>query len=198
MTKTPRAILICCEGKTEQTYFDILIRLLRISAVTNIKVQKVVQQHKKLVDRCVKERVKLAEYYGDGFETTDIETWAVCDNDEMTLSYPELTEYAKTHHVLLGFSQPQFESYLLQHFEPAKDTKVDVIIAKLAKHGSRYGLAGVYNKTDLKWLEEAIFNDPEGLIKNAVVNSNQRDNHTKSPFLTVQKLTKRLKDLELK
>lgn len=48
-----------------------------------------------------------------------------------------------------------------------------------------------YNKTDLDWFDKMIDEQP-AKIKQAIANSNKLDNHTKPPFLTVQKLTARL------
>jgi phage anti-repressor protein len=50
-------------------------------------------------------------------------------------------------------------------------------------------------KGNLDWLEKLLIDKPK-LIDAAVINSNQRSRQSEEPFLTVQDLTKRLKELE--
>lgn len=111
-----RVMLICCEGKTEELYFKILRdRVYRIPGYIKIAIQGEKGQHKALVGRVVEARKELAESEQIGAD--EIECWAVCDDDGMKMQYGTLEAYAEKRGVHVAFSRPQFESYLLQHFE---------------------------------------------------------------------------------
>jgi len=111
-----RVLLICCEGKeTECQYFNAIKNQYRISqGSVRVKVIGGLGQHKRLIDESVVHRTQLVERYGLCDE--DIEVWAVCDNDDMSIAYTDLLKYAKENSVKLAFSDPAFEIYLLQHF----------------------------------------------------------------------------------
>jgi hypothetical protein len=190
-----RAILICCEGKTEKEYFEIIADIFRVHAVHSLHIIGGKGQHKVLIDRTVAEREKLAGSYEIAPE--EIVAWAVCDEDKMSMTYHDLQKYAESCSVRLAFSRPQFESYLLQHFEQSKETNQKALYRRLTTYGSEHGLSGEYEKTkaNLSWLSRAIFNDPH-LVETAIVNSNQRSKQRSSPFLTVQELTEFLKRFE--
>ncbi|WP_165173145.1 hypothetical protein [Adlercreutzia sp. ZJ242] len=70
----------------------------------------------------------------------------------MSITFAELAKYAEEAGVFLAFSRPQFESYLLQHFEQSKETSRDALYEKIGSHMGSYG-DGKYNKADLQWLE---------------------------------------------
>ena len=51
------------------------------------------------------------------------------------------------------------------------------------------------DKANLSWLEQMLIDKPK-LVDVAVTNSDRRRNRVHSPFLTVQDLTKRLKEMK--
>ena len=180
----PRMLLILCEGGTEKRYFDSLVQHKRIRMVP-IEVFGRKGQHKALIDKCVSKRKEKTKEYE--LIESEIEVWAVCDCDKKKINYLKLLQYSESKNVKLAFSNPQFETYLLQHFE-AKGTKKrkEELILELEKH-----LHKKYNKNDLSWFDEMIDKDPK-IIEVAISNSNKLGNHTRPPFLTIQKLTERL------
>lgn len=181
----PRALLILCEGATEQLYFKSIIHHKRISRVLEVQVFSKQGQHKTLIKKCASLRKKKAEELE--LSENEIEVWAVCDRDARRLAYQALFNYAKAWNVKLAFSDPQFETYLIQHFELKKTkNKRSALIAELETY-----LTNKYQKSDLSWIDKMIDEDPAKLDF-AISNSNQLSNHTKTPFLTVQHLTERL------
>ena len=199
MKNRPRVILICCEGATEKAYFEIISKHYRITSARINIVGEGGSQHKALIDRTVEERTKLADELD--LETDDILSWAVCDDDGMTIPYPELQNYARAHDVELAFSSPQFEAFLLQHFEQSGEIGQDALLKKLSEYKNSCGNPVAINKTtkaDLGWLRQAIFEKPK-LIETAIINANQRTHHQKGkPFFTVQMLVEYLKSLEVR
>lgn len=186
-------LLICCEGKTEQQYFRILRRNYRLPGAQVVIIGEK-GQHKSLIDRTVQEQHKLCEEYKVLPE--EIECWAVCDDDGMTSRYADLLSYAEEKMVHLAFSRPQFEAFLLQHFEQSGEHHPVAIFEKLSTHKMKYDGAPYdsSSKADLAWLETAIDTKPK-LIDIALVNADQRQRQAEKLFLTVQCLVKRMKDL---
>ena len=182
--------LICCEGKTEKEYLDILKhRIFRIPSYVKVQIEGEKGQHKALVDRVVELRADFAEE--EGFVEDQIECWAVCDDDGMRGSYSDLKKYAESRGVNLAFSRPQFESFLMQHFEQSKETDPSSLYRQLGCKKNALGFEGEYDKADLSWLEKTLIDRPK-LVKIAIVNSDQRVLQSTSPFLTVQNLVRRL------
>jgi hypothetical protein len=192
-----RAILICCEGKTEKYYFDSIARIFRVTSAHTVEIICEKGTYKSLVDRTVEECAKFAGKRD--LDPAEISCWAVCDDDNMPYPYHELMLYAEEHDVRLAFSRPQFEAYILQHFEQSKETNPQRLYRKLNGYGARYGMVGKYEKrkADLSWLYDAIFDNPK-LVEIAITNSNQREKQSDDLFLTVQYLTKYLVGLEPK
>jgi hypothetical protein len=126
--KAPRIILICCEGKTEALYCEILARHFRLPQA-RMRIIGGQGQHKVLVDRTVDERTKLISEVD--LRDDEIMSWAVCDDDNMAISYKELHNYAQAKNVRLAFSRPQFEAFLLQHFEQSKETNREILFNRL-------------------------------------------------------------------
>lgn len=189
----PKMFLICCEGKTGKEYFDILrLRIFRIPSYVQIRIEGEKGQHKALIDITASLRESLADQ--ENILEKDIECWAVCDDDGMRMSFSELSRYAETKRVNLAFSRPQFESFLLQHFEQSKETNSHALYDALTHHMNSLGFVGSYDKADLKWLETTLIDKPK-LIDFAVINSSQRITRSSSPFLTVQDLVERLREL---
>lgn len=181
----PRAILIMCEGVTEKLYFDFVVRNKRIARVLSVEVLGRQGQHKALIKKCAEKRKGRAKELE--IDEEDIEAWAVCDRDNLKIGYQKLLNYANENGVKLAFSDPQFETYLVQHFEYKRiTTKQEQLEADLSEY-----LGAPYDKTNLDWFDEMIDKEPAKLNQ-AILNSDQLDNHAKPPFLTVQKLTARL------
>lgn len=185
----PRLLLILCEGKTEKLYFDIVIRKRRIYVVNTVVFgQKGV--HESLIEKCVEERRAHAREYG--VEESEIEVWAVCDCDGWKGSYQELLQFASNRQVNLAFSNPQFETYLVQHLvfrnTINKKKKLEAELSEL--------LGFDYDKANLDWLDEMLDNEPAKL-EFALKNADNFAKHTKVPFLTVQDLTRRLLEFAL-
>lgn len=192
-----RLLLIMCEGKTEKEYFEILHQVFRLPAYIRSLILGEKGQHKALIDRAVAERTKTAAEYD--LDEDEIETWAVCDDDRMTCTYQELLNYAEECSVHLAFSRPQFEYFLLQHFEPHKDSKRQAIFSNLGRYRGIYGEEPVYDnrtKAQLDWMRQAIEDKPL-LVRNAITNSDLRDSPQDKTFLTVQRLAERFLDLEV-
>lgn len=193
-----RLIIICCEGKTEQKYFEIIKDVFRGPYYLDVDIYGEKGQHMALIDyaaRTQEDRIKK-----DGFERDEVSTWAVCDDDGMSFSYNELYKYAESKRINLAFSRPQFEVYLIQHFEQSKECNQQALFFRLSQLRKQYGSKGNYNdstKADLEWLERAIRDKPK-LVDIAIVNSNIRKSQSANPFITVQALVKHLQALEVK
>ena len=193
----PRFLLICCEGsKTEVQYFYILKEIYRLGPAKKIEILGGKGQHKSLIDKTAAKRKECSEEFG--LDENEIECWAVCDDDNMSISYTELHKYASEYSINLGFSRPFFEAYLAQHFEPFKHSKKESIFLFLTGKRNEQGYSGDYcdaTKGDLAWIRQAILDKPK-LIDNAINNSNIRSSSIDPLFLTVQNLSARLKELE--
>lgn len=188
-----RMVLICCEGKTEKEYFDILrYRVFRIPGYMSIRIEGEKGQHKALIDRTVELRRDYA--LSEDLSESDIECWAVCDDDGMPISFHELKAYAETNGVNLAFSSPQFECYLMQHFEQSRETDKSSLYDRLGSIATEAGFVDGYDKADLSWMEKLLVDKPK-LVEVAIVNSDQRLNRAGRPFLTVQSLVRRMKEL---
>ena len=183
-------LLICCEGKTEQQYFQILQRMFRLPGARVFIIGER-GQLKALINRTVQEREKLCAEHG--FSAEEIECWAVCDDDGMAGKYAELLAYAEANNIQLAFSRPQFEAFVLQHFEQSGEYRQAALYERLNFHKEDYE-RGPYNKGDLSWLKTAIDKKPR-LVDIAIVNADQRQRQSEKLFLTVQDLVKRMKEL---
>ncbi len=179
-------LLICCEGKTEQKYFQILQRIYRLPGA-RISIVGEKGQHMALIDRTVEERERFCDK--QGFQLDEVECWAVCDDDNMPWTYKELLEYAEQNDVHLAFSRPQFETYLLQHFEQSGEFHQKDLCEKLGAYKAELDGVGYDESTkgDLDWLREAIDSKPK-IVDTAIINSNQRKKQSGKVFLTVQTL----------
>jgi len=183
----PRVILILCEGLTEKIYFTLVTKNKRISGV-KVSILEKQGQHKSLVKRCVEKRREYAK--GLEIDEDDIEVWAVCDKDSLKIGYLKLKCFADDKNVRLAFSDPQFETFLVQHFEYKKITeKGEYLECVLSDY-----IGEEYCKSDLNWLDKMIDEKPATLTF-AIQNSEKLNNHARPPFLTVQKLTARLLEL---
>lgn len=193
-----RLLLIMCEGKTEKEYFEILRRAFRLPIYISSMIFGERGQHKPLIDKTVQKRSEIAEELN--LDESEIEAWAVCDDDRMTCSYQELLNYAEEWGVNLAFSKPQFEYFLLQHFEPCRDFKRQAIFAKLGRYRGQYGEEPIYDnsvKAHLGWMQQAIEDKPI-IVRTAITNSDLRGSPQEKTFLTVQRLAERFLELEVR
>ena len=184
----PKVILILCEGETEKIYFNLVIKHRR--PMVAIEVFGRQGQYESLVKACIEKRKQKIEEYG--FDEDDIEAWAVCDRDGLKKKQVrKLWRYADSNNINLAFSDPQFETYLVQHFHCTRINKkkdeLEVFLSSL--------IGEEYNKVDLSWLDKKI-DERLVILDQAIENSSKLDNRTKTPFLTVHKLTKRIVYLE--
>jgi hypothetical protein len=69
------AILICCEGKTAKSYFEIVADIFRVHTVSTIEIIGEKGSYKSLIDKTNEEREKLAKQYE--IEPSEITCWAV-------------------------------------------------------------------------------------------------------------------------
>lgn len=189
-------LLICCEGKTEQKYFQILKRIYRLpGARVSILGEK--GQHMALIDNAVEERDRFCEEHG--FQTDQVECWAVCDDDNIPWSFKELLGYAERNGVHLAFSRPQFEAFLLQHFEQSSECHKKDLYERLSHFKAELGDPSVYDdstKSDLRWLSNAIDDNPK-MVDAAIRNANLRQRQSKKLFLTVQQLVEWMRRFRL-
>ena len=195
--RMPRILLIYCEGKTEESYFNILLDLYHLPSYVEVEVYGQKGQHLTLIDNVASKREQLCQE--EGLAEREVECWAVCDEDQMPCAYAGLLECAENRSVHLAFSAPQFEVYLLQHFEQSGDTDKPTVFQKLGVYRESYGYSKGYDdstKADLAWIYEAIDRRPK-IVKTAIINASLRDRASKRPFLTVQELTKRILELSV-
>lgn len=196
MVNRPELILVCCEGNTEVSYFNILKRRFRLPTYVKILPDPDFDyhrlgQHERLIDGAVEKKGRYSREFDIPLEA--VELWAVCDRDNYRKSYTVLNNYAVENEVNLAFSDPQFENFLLQHFSPNKFAgKSNSLMLELSR---RIAMAdcgfAMYHKGNLDWLDSMIEKKHE-IIKEAVKNAEIFSNHTKQPFFTVQKLVNRL------
>ena len=192
--KDPRIILICCEGKTEAEYFKTVATLCGpLPYGTDLRILGERGQHETLIRRTASTRKQLMQEYH--LQQQDVECWAVCDDDGMHGTYANLAAYAAKRSIHLAFSRPQFEAFLLQHFEASRITNRDELFARLTYYRGRYDFFGSYDdsrKGDLSWMRTALSAKPK-LLDAAIENADLRRNPDSKLFLTVQDLVKRLR-----
>ena len=190
MSKKP--ILIFCEGETERNYFEILKRVYRLPSNVIIDRKPCLGRELSMIDEIVK---RSHEYCSDMDIVYDLaDVWAVCDDDNSTVGYIKLRNYACSKGIHLAYSSPQFENFLEQHLERSKSKlKGNDIERELSDILKRYGINDKYNKPDLGWLEK-LLKDKPSLVKVAIANADIRSNHKKQPFFTIHKLVKEILD----
>jgi hypothetical protein len=193
MTNYRKLLLICCEGKkTEPQYFSALQGIYHVPAKF-MQISGGLGSHYELIDNCLKAKDEYLSSEGFDFVDDEIEVWAVCDFDKMNkkdITWATLEKEADSKGVKLEFSKPDFEAYLLQHFEQSSESKRPEIHKKLSE------VAGTkYDKSDIGWLESILEDDPQ-IIDTAIVNCNQRRRSAQDVFFTVQNLVERIKEFE--
>ncbi len=128
-----KTLWVCCEGKTERLYFN---KLKFIERISRLKIKSFESGHKNadgLVNEalcCVSQR---------DFQAGDI---IVCVFDRDSNSNPQLAQaknIAKQKGVLLSFSNPSFEYWVLCHYGyfPSKYEK-DSLEAKIKEKNPSY------------------------------------------------------------
>lgn len=183
--KKPVIILIGCEGKTEYLYLNIILRAHNIHGVI---IMPNAGELFKLIDSLENKRAEIAREYG--IEEKEIETWAACDDDNRGINYTKLSNYSSSKCINLAYSRPQFEAYLLQHFEQCKLSKQQDVLKEINIIAKRFG-ENKYDKTDLGWLEEEIIANPK-IIEIAITNSNIRSKRKGDVFITFQSLVEHI------
>ena len=192
----PLAILICTEGKkTEPQYFDFVISRMRISEKIEIKVIGDLNQHIRLIKESAIARAAVAEKYEISEE--DIETWAVCDKDDMQCNLKELKNYAKMNNIRLAFSDPNFEIFLLQHFKKSATNGTNKEIQMLISKELASRKLGKYDKTNLSNILHVIDENP-ACLKFAIANCNLMSDEESTPYVTVHNLLARLLEWAVK
>ena len=185
MKKTlPTILLIGCEGKTEKLYYDIVARLYNMS--NRVKTFEEVGELKGVIDFCCDKKKEIARNLD--IEESEIEAWAVCDDDGRKTKYNELLKYAQEHNVKLAYSRPQFEYYLIQLFEQSNEYRRSEIFKILRKNISNY------NKGTIGDLEETMTLKPV-IIEVAISNSRIRSKKADKVFVTAHVLTSRIIEL---
>lgn len=191
----PRLILICCEGQTEEGYFNAIVKIRRISNTLVPPAKSFGSQHTQLIDICDQERLRASQV--NDLSPDDIEVWAVFDKDHWRNGFTSLEQYASQKNVKLAYSDPQFEAYLLQHLSADASRLTGQALESHLSQSMQNAGHGPYSKGELKWLEKLLDERPKTL-EMAILNSNSRSRRTRSPFLTVHKLTERLLEFEPK
>jgi len=190
----PIVILIGTEGRqTEPQYFNVVINRKRIRQRANVKVIGALGQHKQLIDEIVILRANKARDLG--LVESDVECWAVCDKDTMTCSLSELQEYARSKGVLLAFSNPCFELFILQHLtRSAHNGSVRELEVKITTELKKINRGLSYNKSDLTWFDQMVDSDPQ-VLERAIQNSSHLEDPDNTPYLTVHHLLIRLLEM---
>jgi len=195
----PRLILICCEGTTEELYFNAVIDARRIPGALVPPAESFNgSKHKALIDICAQKRANTSSDPKYDIPEDEIEVWAVFDKDDWSHGFTSLERYAANKNIRLAYSDPQFETYLLQHLSQDGSRKCgDELEHYLAQKMDDAGHGSAYDKSNLDWLKKLIDDRPRTL-EMAIANANLRSNRTRSPFLTTHKLTERLLEFEPK
>ena len=146
-----RKIFIFTEGKTEKVYFDSLRQPLSLA---NAKI-KALEMNSTGIDLLHKALSQMK--HNPGFERDDqTDVFLIFDKDDLTEeNFKKLSKKAKDEKIEIGFSNINFEVWLLAHFEPLT-TKIqagNMLKQKLTKH-----LARPYQKADPKQLERMASN----------------------------------------
>lgn len=125
--------------------------------------------------------------------------WSAGLSAMMTIcaSYTELQQYAEEKDARLAFSRPQFEAYLLQHFEQSAVHDQKQLYSELSRYASEHLHDAVsYEKANLDWQKDLIDIRPK-LVDIAITNADQHAKQSGRVFLTVQQLVKRMRELAL-
>lgn len=165
LTPPKKTFLICTEGtKTEPEYFQMLNSFFRS---VNIKcpIHKVSKNHPIAVLQQMRREIKKL-----GFQDTD-QAWIVMDKNEWTEKQLNEPYEWSTESENFGFavSNPNFEYWLLLHFEDAKDigTDIDSVKKIVKKRLNRY--IPKYNKS----IDSRNFSIEK--IENAVRRAKEKD-----------------------
>jgi hypothetical protein len=144
----PKAIIVC-EGKvTEVIYFE-GVRITRRIPTSRVVVHSAAGRPKQIVDEAVRLRKQNdALNRSQGLEVADT-VWAVFDKDDHPL-IPEAKQKAKKNNIGLAFSNPNFELFLLSHFEQLnREENRDVVTRLLRKHIPDYKKSFDYEELEM-------------------------------------------------
>lgn len=185
-----KLILIYCEGETERNYFEILQRIYRLPSNIIIASDPCEGRELSMIDEVVERSQEYCNDMGVVYDLTDV--WAVCDDDNSSVGYIKLRNYAEANNIHLAYSSPQFENFLEQHFEQCKsNSKGNDVEKELSNMMKSHGINEDYCKPNLNWLENMLYNKPS-LVKMVITNAEIRNNHAKQPFFTVHELVKEI------
>jgi hypothetical protein len=190
--KLPQLVLICCEGNTEKAYFENFKNVFRISS-PKIEVITEETSFKGLIKRGAKRRSEYSKEYS--IKEEDIEVWVVFDRDNYKENYLKLEQYAENENIKIAFSDPQFENFLIQHFQA--DSKIlkgkamkDYLLKILVENKMSDG------RYDKNWTKK-LFDEKPKSVRIAIENCKIYTNHAKKPFFTVHKLVERLLEFKV-
>jgi hypothetical protein len=93
-----RLVLICCEGTTEELYFNAVIDTRRIPGTLVPPAESFNgSKHKALIDICVQKRANTSSDPKYDIPEDEIEVWAVFDKDDWSHGFTSLERYAKAY-----------------------------------------------------------------------------------------------------
>jgi len=127
-------VVIVCEGEvTEQIYFH-GIRVARRIGLDRVVIYGAAGDPKRVVDKAVGEKKENdARNKSQGIVAADT-VWAVFDRDEHR-KIPEAMQKATQNGIGIAFSNPNFELFLLLHFEPLnREEHREKVTRLLKKH----------------------------------------------------------------
>jgi len=140
-----KSILVVCEGKTEELYFDFVKRQNEIGKRFSLTVKQAKSgSHLSLADSALKEKSKLSEDRDfDAF-------WVVMDveDEHHRESLQEAIRLLKQNHFEIALSNPCFEVWYLAHFVKTDKTFLNCnhVITELKTHW-RKEFKSDYDKT---------------------------------------------------
>lgn len=146
---TRRNVLIVCEGKTEELYFNALKRELRLQT-THIEVEPEAGGHEKTIEKAVFLRNKRRR---DARKSSILleydEVWCVFDSEDPKQHLGALEKAvsaAKQNELLTAISTPSFEIWYLWHFT---ETSRYFENGEAIKHALRQYISGYTETTDV-------------------------------------------------
>ncbi|UUX35197.1 RloB family protein [Fundicoccus culcitae] len=171
--KLKKNIRIYCEGKTEKLYFDMLSRKYNTSV--SIKTFHVAKSGHKLIEHAIRDCAL--------FDKSSIEKKAIIfDKDELDNEVIDsVVRMAINNDFLVGFSNINFEVWLLMHFQDVQHGyEKSVLNQKLEQY------TGVQNYHATKGSLEVV-NQFEDYVNDAMLRglrsgSLERNNYTQNPY----------------
>lgn len=144
-----RNVLIVCEGKTEQLYFNALRSTLKLQT-TDIKIEPEVGSHNQVIERAVSLREgRRNEARKSSVLLEYDEVWCVFDSEDPNQHIGALEKAvsaAKRNGLLIAVSTPSFEIWYLWHFT---DTSKYFENGQVVKQALRHYIQGYTETTDV-------------------------------------------------